>query len=498
MQIYDGRESFYQWDLNQKITSDAFEVDDMIHFFNMRQTNALVVKAYELDGVVVADVPNILLQTALPITAWKYVYDEHSAQTVMEDTFKVEQRPQPYDYFYTETELYELRKEVVVAINELNGIEEALTTSEQARVVAEEERASNESDRVVAEVERENAEEDRVDAEAIRVENENARNNAESNRVTAEQSRVEAETNRAFAEQERIVAEEIRKANFETLPNNIGNAIKGYASGEFVRVDDVSPIEHTAKVKVSGKNLLPYPYLETSRTENGVTFTALADGGISVSGNPTDYVHLILYNGECLAKEGTLTFSLLGEFENVAGDISLWHDGDSTAQTFSINEDKPTVTVDLSEYSTIERLNVTAKRRYNGTEMSGVVYPQIEVGDTATAYEPYIDPTTVTLTVQGANGENVATYTPAADGTVNVASLSPTMVLSTDTEGVTIDLEYNRDTNKVVNDVREDIRALDNAIAELAAKTVLVDKTTGKSYTLYVSNGKLMLAESEV
>ena len=58
---------------------------------------------------------------------------------------------------------------------------------------------------------------------------------------------------------------------------------------------------------------------------------------------------------------------------------------------------------------------------------------QLEVGSSATEYEPY----------------NSATFTPTADGTVEgVTSLYPNTTLTTDTDGVIIDCEYNRDINK--------------------------------------------------
>jgi hypothetical protein len=482
LQIYDGRESFYQWDLNQKVTSDEFEVGDKIHFFNMRQTNALVVRAYELDGVVVADVPNILLQTALPITAWKYVYDEHSAQTVMEDTFKVEQRPQPYDYFYSETELYELRKEVADVVSQLDGIAEA-----------EDERAANESDRIVAEVERENAEEDRVDAESIRVENENARNNAESNRVIAEQSRVEAETNRASAEQERIAAEEVRQANFETSQNNVGNAVKGYASGEVVRVDDVSPIEHTAKVNVSGKNLLNHK--AQSQTINGITFTVNDDGTVTANGTATENAVFILSGRRLTVPAGTYTLS--------GCDIGGSHSTYAMACTEIGIDYGNGITKTFAQPTYLETFYPVI---YKGATVNNVVFkPMLELGDTATKYEPYIDPTTVTVTRYGTDEtDNLQTYIPSADGTCEFKALSPTMTLVTDNPKVTIDLEYNQDTNKALENVKSDIRSLDDAVAELSSggaisqgKVSLLDAATGKSYRLYVSNGKLMLAESE-
>ena len=59
---------------------------------------------------------------------------------------------------------------------------------------------------------------------------------------------------------------------------------------------------------------------------------------------------------------------------------------------------------------------------------------QLEIGSTATEYEPYIEPTE---------------YTATADGIVEgVRSLYPNMTLMTDTEGVTISAEYIKDIDK--------------------------------------------------
>lgn len=65
---------------------------------------------------------------------------------------------------------------------------------------------------------------------------------------------------------------------------------------------------------------------------------------------------------------------------------------------------------------------------------------QIELGSTATKYEPY----------QG------QTYAPDTDGTVSgVKSLYPTTTLMTDTEGVIINAEYNRDINKAFAELQQ-------------------------------------------
>lgn len=71
---------------------------------------------------------------------------------------------------------------------------------------------------------------------------------------------------------------------------------------------------------------------------------------------------------------------------------------------------------------------------------------QIELGTTATEYEPYKMPTE---------------YTPAADGTVsNVKSLYPITTLMTDTEGAIIEAEYNRDINKAFAELQQAILSM--------------------------------------
>ena len=76
--------------------------------------------------------------------------------------------------------------------------------------------------------------------------------------------------------------------------------------------------------------------------------------------------------------------------------------------------------------------------RFYKTDVTKPIYidldsVMLEASHTATEYEPY----------KGAE------YTPTADGVVNgVTSLYPSTTLATDTDGVLIDCEYNRDINK--------------------------------------------------
>lgn len=99
--IYDGRDNFFQWDLNQRlIVADASITE--VHFCNRTDDCALVCEVYEEEGLRLVDVPNILLQEAWDIRVYGYCdgqYTKHQAR------FKVAARSRPADYIYTETEL---------------------------------------------------------------------------------------------------------------------------------------------------------------------------------------------------------------------------------------------------------------------------------------------------------------------------------------------------------------------------------------------------------
>jgi hypothetical protein len=103
--ILNNKECFYQWDLNMKLTCDDFKVGDTIHFITVEHSEPLGMLTYQLDDKVVVDVPNILLQSAYPITAFRYICEGECVQTVDEATFKVVARCKPSDYIYEETEV---------------------------------------------------------------------------------------------------------------------------------------------------------------------------------------------------------------------------------------------------------------------------------------------------------------------------------------------------------------------------------------------------------
>ena len=125
MRIYDNRTSFYQWDTDQKVVHN-FQVGDEVHFFNPKQEAALTVKAYQLGDEVVADVPNVLLQSSYPITVYCMHLCDDCKCTKEKFTFKVDPRPKPSGYVYTETEVlsYESLDARIKELENHSGIEE--------------------------------------------------------------------------------------------------------------------------------------------------------------------------------------------------------------------------------------------------------------------------------------------------------------------------------------------------------------------------------------
>lgn len=103
--LLDGRTSFYQWDIDQKLVIDTDISDYQVHFQDINNDVCLVKNPYTLDNHTVVDVPNILLQSTTPIVVWCYVLDQNGYHTLKSETFAVTGRQKPSGYVYTETEV---------------------------------------------------------------------------------------------------------------------------------------------------------------------------------------------------------------------------------------------------------------------------------------------------------------------------------------------------------------------------------------------------------
>lgn len=222
--------------------------------------------------------------------------------------------------------------------------------------------------------------------------------------------------------------------------NLVSNALKGYASGNSIRLDDVSPVEHTAKVKVHGKNLFNSDlFLEWFDKQDDGSY--LANTEVPATRLPLDI------------PKGVYTLSImLKSPENKNYRPIVVYADDTSEAFFKKSTGEYVLHTGVTNGKAIKSLFFDYSSPSNEVQFKNF---QIELGTTATAYEPWLNPTTVTMTRYGASEtDNLKTYTPNPDGTVEgVTSLYPTTTLITDTEGVLIDVEYNKDANKVIGEL---------------------------------------------
>lgn len=227
--------------------------------------------------------------------------------------------------------------------------------------------------------------------------------------------------------------------------NNFANALKGSASGEAVRLNDVSPIEHEIKIKLTtesnysvfsgvtlkryGKNLLPYPYKNTNidHTANGINYKVKSDGTVVANGTATAQSYFILaepvvlnkgvyYLSGCPSGGQGSTYHIYFQYDN----FSYYKVDYGSGVKIELNGKKNcNVVINIGKNTTVSNL---------------IFKPMLEVGSKSTDFE---------------ERRAAVAYTPAADGTVTgVTSISPNMTFLSDTDGVIINAEYNRDINK--------------------------------------------------
>lgn len=355
----------------------------------------------------------------------------------------------------------------------------------------------------------------------------------------------------------------------KNTPNSMFmNAVKGNVSGEIVTMSDVSPVEHTVNVNVRSKNLCR---LTGSGEKNGLTYF-YENGVWNIQGTPTigyaGIESMVITNQLEDGKTYTISQSQYFESSANAGAVYLQvliedYDGN---QNFVLSVVNPrSFVVDKTKY---KRYVLTLQC---GTAMQKVSVSnftvQLEEGNTATEYTPYVAPSNVTVSSYKKNlfngiwdignivsdgidgtstdrkrtsyimvqpstnyfystndgytnlnifeydsnkvflrGQNTklgdiltsedthyiriyneltdyenswyqieegtvdssyepycgAEYVPSTEGIVHVTSISPNMTLHTDTKGVIVDCEYNKDSNIVIQQLIDRITILEN------------------------------------
>lgn len=189
--------------------------------------------------------------------------------------------------------------------------------------------------------------------------------------------------------------------------NEAANAIKGNLTGAVVFADDVSPVEHSPVVKVHGKNLIPYGTITFTRNQSCLLDNPLPAGTYTIS------AHI-----ESSDTDSVYSAVSINSKSEVMKYLALKR-GNRVSSTFTV--DKPITNIDFcSAYNYSQGEGDTAT-------WSDI---QLEEGSVSTDYEPYIDPSTVTVSRCGKNLQkndattqtiNGVTFTVNDDGSVTAS-----------------------------------------------------------------------------
>ena len=160
---------------------------------------------------------------------------------------------------------------------------------------------------------------------------------------------------------------------------------------------------HKYKIPITarGKNLLPYPYVSTTKTINGVTFTDNGDGSISINGTATAnaiFYLVVSQNNYTLDKCGlkigdsyTISKTLISgdSMANVYFTANYYNENGNMKAGASIsNTNTATATIQSDFVMWGIYLLVLKNKTVNHT----TIKLQLERGTSATEYEPYIEP----------------------------------------------------------------------------------------------------------
>lgn len=223
---------------------------------------------------------------------------------------------------------------------------------------------------------------------------------------------------------------------------------KGSTATEYTPYIDLS----TVSLKICGKNLFK-DYIKSKTYDDGSAITVNDDGSVT-----------------CNMVEGTVvSFETWIRLPAGTYTISDGVDGDKTPYVVAVfyrdkNNTSSTYVGEIGTKSTLLK-KITTDKTYDvkllmytssSRKSKFTLYPQLEIGDTATEYEKYI----------------TESETPfSTDGCVYVPSISRNMSVVVSETDLDVEIKYKRDINKVLESFQtryaEDITAIKNAIVSL-------------------------------
>ena len=156
---------------------------------------------------------------------------------------------------------------------------------------------------------------------------------------------------------------------------------------KFEMGESATPFEYENSGSVISKNLLSYPYRDTTKTTSGVTFTDNKDGSITVTGTPTDAATFSLCGG-VISVVGGQTYTLSTNAQNASNidfRLALLKADGSILDTKITDLSVYTLTLPIE----VAKVAIYMSRTATGEECTGTFQPQFELGSEASDYIIY-------------------------------------------------------------------------------------------------------------
>ena len=184
---------------------------------------------------------------------------------------------------------------------------------------------------------------------------------------------------------------------FKSAPTFDGGVM---ASGNPVQIDGLQGGVPFSEITVSGKNLIPSDYMTKSGTYNGVTVTVKNDGRVDLSGTATSegYILTILVNYPLIGGK-KYTFNCNKQYDVNTFNLGLIIRDKNGNWKTSLDSFPKTITADDGDYISSWKLWTYKDVEYSAENIE----IQLELGETATAYEPPITGRELTVNVSGKN-----------------------------------------------------------------------------------------------
>lgn len=184
-------------------------------------------------------------------------------------------------------------------------------------------------------------------------------------------------------------------AIYNTVESNTSSVTADDSSTDII--ESISAYGNVSQVQSTGAQLLIYPFLNTTKTQDGITFTDNGDGSITINGTSTSTTDVSFALESSTAPNASeFRESLLGKNLVLSGNpvggyktglfCQIWNYDSNNSIAVDNNQG-----VEFTFTNASAGFNITIGVRPGTTVNNVIFFPMLNIGNTATTWEPYTD-----------------------------------------------------------------------------------------------------------